>query len=123
VSGKALFPELTREITGGISRYKPVENDLLVRDATCAAGLRAKNASTLSDSNPASVAADIRQIRVLIAQSRKALMRAVSAGDLTGARSEELEAALDSAEESLDPGALERAGARLLDVCVALGGA
>ena len=35
------------DIIGGISCYKPVRNDLLIRDATCAAGVRAHNAAAM----------------------------------------------------------------------------
>ena len=45
--GKALFPELTGDVTGGVARFKPVRLDLLARDAICAAGARAANADTL----------------------------------------------------------------------------
>ncbi len=51
VSGKALNledPDVA-DVIGGISRYKPVRNDLLVRDAVCAAGVRARNAAEVAD--------------------------------------------------------------------------
>ncbi|MBW2686147.1 MAG: PQQ-like beta-propeller repeat protein, partial [Deltaproteobacteria bacterium] len=84
VSGKALNldnPEVA-DIIGGISRYKPIRNDLLAQDASCAAGVRARNAATIADASPASANQDIRQIQVLIDQSRAAIARAASDGDL-----------------------------------------
>ncbi len=68
VSGKALNPDdpNVADVIGGISRYKPVRNDLLVRDASCAAGVRARNAASIADSAPNSAMQDIRQIQVLI---------------------------------------------------------
>lgn len=120
VSGKALFPDLTDDVIGGISRYKPVRNDLLVRDASCAAGVRARNASTIADSAPASAAQDIRQIQVLIDQSRAAIDRAVSDGDLDGTAAADFEADLDAAEASLSIDGLREAAGSLLAVCTAL---
>jgi outer membrane protein assembly factor BamB len=119
-SGKALNPRLTEDIIGGISCYKPVRNDLLVRDATCAAGVRARNAATIEDSAPASATQDGRQIQVLIDQSRDALARAVSDGDLEEAAAVELGASLDAAESALSATRLRAAANQLLSVCNAL---
>ncbi|MDH3486246.1 MAG: hypothetical protein OEM16_18685, partial [Myxococcales bacterium] len=101
VSGKALFDELTNDVIGGISCYKPVRNDLLVRDATCAAGARAENAATIADAAPASANEDILQIQVLIDQSRAALARAVTDQDLDASAADALEADLNAAEANL----------------------
>jgi hypothetical protein len=61
--GKALFPELTGDVTGGVARFKPVRLDLLARDAICAAGARAANADTLDKTaETAAISADTRQI-------------------------------------------------------------
>jgi hypothetical protein len=120
VSGKALNPSLTEDIVGGISCYKSVRNDLLVRDATCAAGVRARNAAMIEDSAPASATQDGRQIQVLIDQSRDALARAVSDGDLEGAAAAELAANLDAAESALSARRLRAAANQLLGVCNAL---
>jgi len=46
--GKAMYPELTPDITGGIARFKPIRLDLLARDAVCAAQARGANAGTLN---------------------------------------------------------------------------
>jgi hypothetical protein len=120
VSGKALYPDITEDIIGGISRYKPVRNDLLVQEASCAAGVRATNAATIADSAPASATEDIRQIQVLIDQSRAAIDRAVSDGDLDQAQADSLNAGLDAAEASLTIEGLSAAATRLLAVCNAL---
>lgn len=115
VSGKALFPALTGDLIGGISRYKPVRNDLLVRDATCAAGLRAKNAAGIADSAPQSAAQDVRQIKALITQSRNALDRAVADGDLDSA--DAIRNWLDAADDELDSARFLYAAANLLNIC------
>ena len=120
VSGKALFDELTNDVIGGISCYKPVRNDLLVRDATCAAGARAENAATIADAAPASVNEDILQIQVLIDQSRAALARAVTDQDLDASAADALEADLNAAETNLSIPGLETAAASLLSICNAL---
>jgi hypothetical protein len=121
-SGKALYPELAQDVIGGISCYKPARNDLLVRDATCAAGVRARNAATIEGSAPASAAEDVRQIQVLIDQSRDALARAVSDGDLEEAAAAELAGSLDAAESDLSATRLREAANQLLGVCNALAG-
>lgn len=122
-SGKALYPELTQDIIGGISCYKPVRNDLLARDATCAAGVRARNAATLDDSESASTLRDLSQIQVLIDQSRDAIGRAVTDGDLDADASTTLNRELDRAETSLSDGELARGANDLLRACNALAAA
>jgi hypothetical protein len=119
-SGKALNPTLAEELIGGISCYKPIRNDLLVRDATCAAGVRARNAATISDSAPASAAQDVRQIEMLIDQSRDASARALSDGDLDDELNLIILAGLDRAEENLAAGNLSAAGEDLISICRAL---
>lgn len=81
--GKALYPELTPEVTGGIARFKPIRLDLLARDALCAAGARAANASSLDQAaEMAAVSADKRQIKFLTTQAEDAIAKAVKHGDL-----------------------------------------
>ena len=82
--GKAFFPELTAEVTGGVARFKPIRLDLLARDAICAAGARADNANTLDQAAEiAAINNDRRQIRFLITQAENAIDTAVSDGDMT----------------------------------------
>ncbi|MGB8330323.1 MAG: PQQ-binding-like beta-propeller repeat protein [Polyangiales bacterium] len=120
VSGKALFPDLAANVIGGISRYRPVRNDLLAQDASCAAGVRARNAATIVDSAPASAAEDMLQIRALIAQSRAAIARADSEGDLDTAEAASLDTQLEAAEANVSATGLEQAAAGLIGVCNAL---
>ena len=83
--GKALFPDLTADVTGGIARFKPVRLDLLARDAICAAQARAANASALDPlTEMAAIDSDARQIKFLISQAENAITIAVSDGDMTG---------------------------------------
>ncbi|MBW2552307.1 MAG: PQQ-like beta-propeller repeat protein, partial [Deltaproteobacteria bacterium] len=116
VSGKALNldnPEVA-DIIGGISRYKPIRNDLLAQDASCAAGVRARNAATIADASPASANQDIRQIQVLIDQSRAAIARAASDGDLDVDSADSLNSDLDAAEANLSVSGLAAAANDLL---------
>ena len=122
VSGKALNledPDVA-DVIGGISRYKPVRNDLLVRDASCAAGVRARNAAEITDGAAASAMQDIRQIQVLIDQSREAINRAVTDGDLDAASAATLHSGLDRAESNLSLTGLRSAASELLAVCNAI---
>ena len=122
VSGKALNPDdpNVADVIGGISRYKPVRNDLLVRDASCAAGVRARNAASIADSAPNSAMQDIRQIQVLIDQSRAAIDQAVADGDLDTASARTLRSALDRAEANLSVSGLRSVASELLTVCNAI---
>ncbi len=122
VSGKALNPDdpNVADVIGGISRYKPVRNDLLVRDASCAAGVRARNAASIADSAPNSAMQDIRQIQVLIDQSRTAIDRAVADADLDSASAATLRSALDRAEANLSVSGLPSVASELLTVCNAI---
>jgi hypothetical protein len=120
--GKALYPDLAEDIIGGISRYAPVRNDLLARDATCAAGVRARNASTIASEAPKSAAEDIRQIRALISQSREALERAVTDGDLDADTASSVDSDLASIAEGLSLSGLDTDGNALIRACKALAG-
>ncbi|MDG1826464.1 MAG: PQQ-binding-like beta-propeller repeat protein [Henriciella sp.] len=82
--GKAMYPNLTPDLTGGVARYKPIRLDLLARDAVCAAEARSANASTLdANTDAVAIANDVRQIQVLINQAEGAISIAVNDGDLT----------------------------------------
>lgn len=121
-AGQARFPELAEDLIGGISRYKPVRNDLLARDATCAAGVRARNAATIAESSAGSAEQDIAQIRVLIDQSRAALGRASADGDLDMDVARVLDGDLASIDERLSVSELASAGNALVGVCRDLAG-
>ncbi|MGD8608361.1 MAG: hypothetical protein PVH21_13780 [Myxococcales bacterium] len=114
-----LFPQenLTEDIIGGISRYKPVRNDLLAFEATCAAGVRARNAAGISDSARNSVVEDLRQIRALIDQSDAAMTRAVADGDLAQQLAAEAREGLDAATQALSVEQLPQTADALVAVC------
>ncbi|WP_299734293.1 PQQ-binding-like beta-propeller repeat protein [uncultured Endozoicomonas sp.] len=76
----ALFGPLIDPMTGGISRYKPIQNDVLLRDAVCAASVRLENASQYIDSHPLSSEADVIQAEVLMRQAGLVLENAFIEG-------------------------------------------
>ena len=106
-AGKAMYPELTPDLTGGIARFKPIRLDLLARDATCAAEARAANASTLDETTErAAINTDIRQIKVLLKQAGSAIPKAVSDGDMTAEDSGSLGNLLEQSTDRLTPSGL-----------------
>jgi hypothetical protein len=116
--GRALFPDLTPPVTGGITRFKPIRLDLLGRDAICAAADRAANASTLNPSTQfAAIATDIRQIEVLLNQARNATKKAVGDGDMTKERAAELERLLNEGSVHLAPASLSRSVPKFAAAC------
>jgi len=120
VSGRALAPDIAEPIVGGVSCYKPVRNDLLARDASCAAGVRARNAAGIAETNPRSALEDIRQIQVLIAQGSTAIDQAVADDDLDSGEAGTLVAELDRVSTSLTTDTLLDAANTLIGVCRAL---
>ncbi len=116
--GKALYPDLTPDLTGGIARYKPIRLDLLARDAICAAATRGANAATLSPaSGTAAIDADLRQMKALIEQAAGAVTRAVGEGDLSEEDARELRPLLVQSSRQLTPAALGSATKRLAEAC------
>ena len=116
--GKAIYPELTPHVTGGIARYKPIRLDLLVRDATCAAEARAANASTLNQiAELAAINTDIRQIKVLIKQASNAIAKAVSDGDMITKDANNLRNLLEQSVVDLTPDGLKKSMTQLAMAC------
>jgi hypothetical protein len=101
---RALLPGLSpTPVEGGIRKYTPRRNDLLIRDAVCAAGDRAANASAFAGTCPSSAAADGTQIADLIAQARRAAPKALADADISEAKWERVDALLAEAEGSGPP--------------------
>ena len=116
--GKALFPELTAEVTGGVARFKPIRLDLLARDAICAAGARAANTNTLDQTTQlAAINSDKRQIRFLMTQAESAIETAVSDGDLTPEDANSLRELQAQSIASLAAGDLEETATKLGSAC------
>ncbi len=116
--GKAMYPDLTPDLTGGIARYKPIRLDLLARDAICAAEARGANASTLNQTTEvAAINTDIRQVRVLIEQARDAITKAVRDGDMNAEDAGALRNLLAQSTLELTPADLDGAATELAAAC------
>ena len=116
--GKAIYPDLTPDITGGIARFKPIRLDLLTRDAICAAEARGANASTLDHATePAAINTDIRQIKVLLTQAESAIPKAVGDGDMTADDASKLHDLLEQSSQKLSPANLEDAVRDMAAAC------
>ena len=97
VLGEAKSP---MSVQGGITRFKPVHNHLIVRDALWAAAGRARNAATLN--NPAVVEQDIFQIIQLLDQAFGALPVAMHEGVITDELLTEFQRDINSYKAQLD---------------------
>jgi len=116
--GKAIYPDITPDITGGIARFKPIRLDLLARDAICAAEARAANASTLDHATePAAINTDIRQIKVLLTQAESAIPKAVGDGDMTSEDAATLNDLLEKSTVNLSPATLGQAARDMAAAC------
>ena len=116
--GKAMYPVLTADITGGIARFKPIRLDLLVRDAICAAEARGANATTLNPTTEsAAINTDVRQIKVLIKQASGAISMAVSDGDMTTDDAATLGNLLEQSSANLTLSNVKQAVAEMTAAC------
>jgi hypothetical protein len=116
--GKAIYPELTQDVTGGIARFKPIRLDLLARDAICAAEARVANASTLNQTTELeAINTDIRQIKVLLKQAEGAIPQAVNDTDMTAEDAGTLANLLAQSRISLTLASLSQAVPSLHKAC------
>ena len=112
-----LIGNMVNPLIGGIARYKPIRNDLLVRDASCAAADRLENGNNVSKLFPESAAADIRHAQILINQSKRALDRAVLDKDLSRVKANAILSLLSRSETKLSIDTLTDAKRDLESVC------
>ncbi|HUT52682.1 MAG TPA: PQQ-binding-like beta-propeller repeat protein [bacterium] len=112
-----LFPFSTAPITGGIGKYRAKALKPLARDALCAAQARAQNAERIRGECPASVDADLKQIQVLIRQSRNAIERASERGELTIDEARMIEDGLSPVSMELRPERLQADADSLAAIC------
>ena len=78
---KAILPNKTTSIVGGIGKYQPIRHDLLMVEAVCAAKDRLANRiEHLQSSNDMEIVADLNQVEDLIRQARQAGLQAHAAG-------------------------------------------
>ena len=72
----------TEPLVGGLSKWASTRDDLLARDAACAAADRAANAARQRRACPDSAIADLEQVATLRTQMLDAAARALTHGDL-----------------------------------------
>src|SRR6185437_404729 len=82
---RVLFPGDTPPVQGGIRKFAPKQQGLLVRDALCAAADRAENALAHAAECADAAAADGSQIQDLVAQARRTAPLALADGSLSHA--------------------------------------
>jgi len=90
-----------KPVIGGITKFKPIRQDLTIRDALWAAINRAKNTAKFSDSHPEIVQADIYQIRQLFSQCQIVAPAAIKDGDLDLSRWQTIKSILLEVDENL----------------------
>ena len=116
--GKAIYPDLTQQVTGGIARFKPIRLDLLARDAICAAEARAANASSLDQNAELdAIKTDSRQIKTLLRQADGAIAQAVSEGDMSTEDADKLVALLQQSRTAMAAASLSQALPPLHQAC------
>ena len=116
----SLFPFSTPRITFGIAKYRAKEFRPLARDAVCAAQARAQNAGRIRGECPASADADLRQIRVLLRQSRDAVAQAGQRNEMTADQARRIDQRLLTVDQGLSPERLSETAASLAAVCAEL---
>lgn len=92
-----------QEVTGGITKFKPIHQNLLMRDALWAAANRAKNASTIVDAHQAEAKEDIYQIKQLLDQCTGVSSAALKEGSIKIENWELIKSAIEQAELNLLP--------------------
>ena len=118
VLGKAHSPQ---PVVGGISRFKPVHQNLMIRDALWAAINRANNAATILGSHEKVVKQDIFQIKQLLDQCIRIAPAAIGEGSLGQENWEGIAGILAQARETLAPSeAALNDSARLLEQALAI---
>jgi outer membrane protein assembly factor BamB len=90
-------------VTGGITRFKPIHQNLIIRDALWAAANRARNAATFVDSHRAEAEEDIYQIRQLLDQCNRVAPAAIKEGGIDLKKWKMIEEAIEQVKRRLVP--------------------
>ncbi|MGJ8669298.1 MAG: hypothetical protein ACSHXK_07420 [Oceanococcus sp.] len=116
---RGLLGDVVKPVSGGVQRYKPIRLDLLVRDASCAAQVRANNAVQIQDEYPLAAQEDVRQIRVLLTQALGAVKTGAATEDLSAQEADEMTAVLNETKLQLAAStlALPLAAQTLANIC------
>ena len=103
VLGRAVLGQSNspQPVVGGITKFKPIHTELIIRDALWAAANRARNTATFAASHADVAKADIRQIRQLLDQSRRTGPRALKNGDISQKKWNAVKQIIDRVEETI----------------------
>jgi len=97
ILGKDKSPQA---VMGGVTKYRPIHNELLVRDALWAAAGRAKNAAQLN--NKEVIKQDVFQIKQLLRQVQRTLPVALAEGGISEELNQEVLRLVNVMLEQLD---------------------
>lgn len=100
ILGKAHSPQ---PVVGGITRFKPIHQDLLIRDALWAAANRARNAASLGDAYVEEVEGDIFQIKQLLDQCHRTAPAAMQEGSISREQWRQIKSFVDQVSETITP--------------------
>lgn len=114
---RGLFGDSIPPLIGGIQRYKPIRNDLLARDALCAASGLARRMRDTAPEERASQRDDLAQISLLLGQASRAIPIAAEHGELSPTRATELSSALKMSWSTLDNRGAELGSDALASLC------
>jgi len=98
VLGKSSSPQ---PVVGGITKFKPIHTELIIRDALWAAANRARNTATFVASHTDVAKADIRQIRQLLAQSLRIGPIALDNNDISKDKWGSIKQIIDQVDETI----------------------
>ncbi len=90
-----------KPVIGGITKFRPIHQDLTIRDALWAAANRASNTAQYAGSHQKVVKADIFQIRQLLEQCQIVAPEALKAGDLSQSKWQTINNLLEDVESKL----------------------
>lgn len=105
-----------KPIVGGITKFKPIHQDLIIRDALWAAANRAINTATFATAHTGAAREDIYQIEQLMAQCYRVAPKAIQEGSLTERQWGTIREVIDRVVEEIRPeeATLIRVGESLL---------
>ena len=97
VLGRTIFgvSKSPQPVAGGITKFKPIHRDLIIRDALWASANRSRNAATFVDTHLAEAEADIFQIRQLLEQCYRTAPDALKEGSLSKGDWEQISEIID----------------------------
>ena len=116
---RSLMGDSLPPLVGGITRYKPIHSDLLVRDAVCAASNLASRMQSTDYAHTASKRDDLAQISVLLNQSTRAIVSDTAHKEFTSQRATGLTDELNAVRAEFDTRDHVAAALRLKTLCLA----